>query len=216
LNILSSLIPGRRPLALTKRQTECVEDGLLWALNCLAGFAPPPVRGWVANKQSDFADFRDVEPTAIATCAEMIWARLGLTASLGSTHDQTAIDASLYVGARLIALSDQRPPVWWSGTSKAAHMLTLVLGLGFVFGKPQLEALSPGRVALLLSSAEVGYALALISEYSGVEPKSALIAGAQAVREGYQAGLSHLNRNHDLRNDLQVLTDNYDRQMLRR
>ena len=57
----------------------------------------------------------------------------------------------------------------------------------------------------------MGYALALIAEYSGTEPKGVLKTTPAAVRDGYLSGKAALNRDIDLRHDLQVLTSEYDR-----
>ena len=57
----------------------------------------------------------------------------------------------------------------------------------------------------------MGYAMALIAEYSGTEPKAVLRNTNAEVREGYLGGKAMLNRDIDLRQDFQILTSEYDR-----
>ena len=216
MNLFSGLLPSRKPLSLSDRQSECVEDGFIWALNCIGSFAPPPIRAWVANRQTAFVDETDVRATEFASSAEVIWARLGMTSRLGEIESTRVLDSTLLVSAHLITLSEHRPPSWWAGTAKSAQLLALVLGLGFVFTEQNLIHSPLAHQGKLLSSAETGYALALISEYSGVEPKNALTATNEKVRESYRAGQAYLSRNHDLRDDMHALTEDHERLMARR
>ena len=184
---------------------------MLWGLKCLTCVAPFQVRHWISEQQRAAFSVQDLSATGSETYAEVIWSRLGVKGSVGRNEINSPLNAELYVGSRIITLADQQPPVWWIGTAKAPHMLALILGLGGVLTADPTEALRHLEAPQLLSPAEMGYALALIAEYSGTEPKTMLKATNAEVREGYQGGKAELNRENDLRHDFQILTSEYDR-----
>ena len=211
MNILTSIIGSRKALKLSSREMECVEDGMLWGLTCLGAIAPQPIRRWVAERQNLLSSFQDFFPPRQQTLTQALWSHLGLVGTPGQSNAQTPLNAGLDVGARIIVLAEQRTPVWWVGTAKAPQMLALILGLGAVFNPNPIEPPRALGAPQLLSPAEMGYALALIAEYSGTEPKGVLKTTPAAVRDGYLSGKAALSRDIDLRHDLQVLTSEYDR-----
>lgn len=184
---------------------------MLWGLKCLTSVAPFQVRHWISEQQRAAFSVKDFSATGSQTYAEAIWSRLGVKGSVGRSEISSPLNAGLYIGSRIITLAEQRPPVWWIGTAKAPHMLALILGLGGVLTADPTEALRHLEAPQLLSPAEVGYALALIAEYSGTEPKTMLKVTNSEVREGYLGGKAILNRENDLRHDFQILTSEYDR-----
>lgn len=183
---------------------------MLWALRCLGCVAPFAIRRWISEQQRAAFLVQDLNQTASHTLVEAIWSRLGLQEPAGPSDTNSPLSAGLYIGSRIISLADQRPPVWWSGTAKAPHLLALVLGLGSVFSTNQTDPLRHLQAPQLLSPAEVGYAMALIAEYSGTEPKTMLKATNAEVRDGYFGGKAMLNRDSDFRHDFQILTSEYD------
>lgn len=211
MNILASIIRSRKELKLTERERECVEDGMLWGLTCLGNVAPFPVRLWVAERQRLLGPSQDLRSDGSNSVVEQIWKALGLKESIGQSDASTLQGAVLYIGARIITLAEQRPPVWWVGTAKAPHMLALLLGLGTAFNTEPPDPLRALDAPQLLSGPEMGYAMALIAEYSGTEPKAVLRNTNAEVREGYLGGKAMLNRDIDLRQDFQILTSEYDR-----
>lgn len=184
---------------------------MLWGLKCLACVAPLPVRHWISEHQRAAFSGPDFSAAGSETYAEAIWSRLGVKGSVGRNEISSPLNAGLYIGSRIITLAEQRPPVWWIGTAKAPHLLALILGLGGVLTADPTEALRHLEAPQLLSPPEVGYALALIAEYSGTEPKRMLKVTNADVREGYLGGKAILSRENDLRHDFQILTSEYDR-----
>ena len=218
MNFFQTIIGTQKPLKLSPRDAEGIEDGLLWALGCLDGLTSSPVRVWLAAHQGAFDTLPALAP------APAIWERLALNAPLrpqnapadnSLTADPSLPRAALEVGQRLIDLSGKRVPLWWADSWKPAHMLALILGLGRVFTARAIDQLPTDQSFGLLSDNETGYALALIAEFSGHEPKAALRALDAKVLEGFASGRSHLSRDLDLRNDLHALTTGYDRAKVR-
>ena len=113
MNILASIIRSRKELKLTERERECVEDGMLWELTCLGSVAPLPIRLWVAERQRLLASLQELRSDGSNSVVEQIWKALGLKESIGQSDASTLQGAVLYVGARIITLAEQRPPVWW-------------------------------------------------------------------------------------------------------
>lgn len=174
LNFFTDLFPSRKPLALTARQTECVEDGLIWALNCLGSVAQGPSRDWVAKRESAQVNIQDMKLGPWTSSTEELWNSLDLPAAQvgpelrangsatskgnsspasafradpgsegrldgGSDPRSNPVDSAIRISAHLIILSEHRPPSWWRGTAKAAHLISLLLGLGFVYTEANLH-----------------------------------------------------------------------------
>lgn len=212
MNFLGLIMPRRKALRLSSREMECIEDGLLWGLNCLSRVLPSPIGRWVEERQRRLCTVQDLLAYRHIPFAETIWSRLGLADTLGPAEPQTPLNAGLRVGARLMVLADHRPPVWWAGTAKAPQMLALIVGLGCLFTPNAAEPVRPLGAPELLTTVELGYALSLIAEYSGTEPKEILKSPHPDLREGFFGGKALLNRDLDLREDLYILTNDYDRQ----
>lgn len=211
MNLLSFIMHRRKALKLSSREMECIEDGLLWGLTCLTAVAPHPIRRWIADRQELLFSVQDLIANPTQSFAQTIWSRLGIADTLGRSEPQSPLTASLHVGARLMVLAEHRPPVWWTGTAKAPQMIALIVGLGGLFIPNTGDPDRPLGAPELLSSMEMGYALSLIAEYSGTEPTALLRSTDMATRQGYFGGKALLNKDLNLREDLESLTNDYDR-----
>ena len=204
------MVSRHKGLKLSTREAEGVEDGMLWGLGCLDGVLASPVRAWLTAHRDDLSHL-STNPSS-----ETLLSRLSLNKALprgflGSLQNSSPAQSALEVARNLIALSGKASPLWWAGTSKPAHMVALILGLSPAFtpaAGAQIPLQADGR---LLSNGEAGYALALIAEFTGHEPKAALRVLEGKVLESYLGGRSHLHRDLALRHDLHALTTEYDR-----